>query len=91
MPFLTKHLSTLLGHALIDRAFVECQSAKFGAPCRTLSTNPFTEQNCPGSNYDGRRAEVPGKRLETRGRTTGKFDESTWHLWEVATAKIRST
>jgi hypothetical protein len=67
MPFLTKHLSALLGHALIDRAFVERQSAKFGAPCRTFSTNRFTEQNCPGSNYDGRRAELPGKRRENRG------------------------
>lgn len=67
MPFLTKHLSALLGHALINREFVEYQPAKFGAPCRTLSTNPFTEQNCPGSNYDGRRADLHGKRLRTGG------------------------
>lgn len=91
MPFLTKHLSAFLGHALIDRAVVERQSAKFGAPCRTFSTNPFTEQSCPGSNYDGRRAELPGGRLENRGMTTGKFDELPGHLWEVATAEISAT
>jgi hypothetical protein len=91
MPFLTKHLSALLGHALINKAFVECQSAKLGAPCRTLSTNPFTEQSCPGSKYDGRRAELPGGRLENRGMITGKLDELPGYLWEVATAEISAT